>query len=171
MANPYTHSDASRARTRAAPLRRRAGTLVASAATILSWAMSSPGAAAAQDAATPPYTKEQAAEGAEIYARHCASCHGAELDGTLAPPLLGEAFRINWYVGDRTARNLLDTIAENMPMTAPGSLSPEQYAAITAFLLSKNGHAPTGTPLTADADALDAILVAPRDALQEKDDR
>ncbi len=125
----------------------------------------SPRAATAQEAAAPPFTDEQAAEGADSYARHCASCHGADLDGTLAPPLVGEAYRANWYGGDRTVGDLFITTVDFMPLTDPGSLALEEYAAIMAFLLARNGHAATGEPFPTDAEALDAIpLVVPEGA-------
>ncbi|HSM34952.1 MAG TPA: cytochrome c [Longimicrobiales bacterium] len=129
-----------------------------------------PRPAAAQDQAPPPFTAAQVAAGAELYAGRCAECHGADLEGTLGPPLVGDVFRGNWYAGDRTAADLFAQIAEFMPMTAPGSLSPEEYAAITAFLLARNGHRATGDALVPDPELLDAYTLVPPDAPDEKEE-
>jgi mono/diheme cytochrome c family protein len=144
--------------------RRAAGFRLAAAFGLLAVA-SAPPALAAQDPAPPPFTEDQVKAGAEVYAQQCAACHGTALEGTIAPPLLGKVFRANWYLGDRTAGDLFSQIAENMPMTAPASLTPGQYAALTAFVLARNGHGATGEPLAPDAEALDAYpLVAPDSA-------
>jgi mono/diheme cytochrome c family protein len=125
---------------------------------------------AAQDTAAPPFTAAQVTAGAELYASQCAGCHGADLEGTLGPPLVGDVFRSNWYSGDRTAGDLFAQIAEFMPMTAPGSLSAEEYAAIAAFLLARNGHQPTGEALVPDAELLDAYPLVPPEASDEQEE-
>jgi hypothetical protein len=51
-----------------------------------------------------------------------------------------------------TVGELYRVIAKQMPKTNPGSLSPEQSAALTAYLLGANGAAPRATALT-PADA------------------
>ncbi|HLH91788.1 MAG TPA: c-type cytochrome [Xanthobacteraceae bacterium] len=38
------------------------------------------------------YTKQQAKDGQQVYAQHCASCHGNMLQGASAPPAGGTAF-------------------------------------------------------------------------------
>lgn len=124
---------------------------------------------AAQHPASPPFTEEQVAAGAELYGSQCAECHGANLEGTLAAPLVGDTFRRNWYLGDRTAGDLFAETAEYMPLTAPGSLSPEEYAAITAFVLARNGHAATGDALVPDPELLDAYTLVPPDAPDEEE--
>ena len=129
------------------------------------------GPLAAQHPASPPFTEEQVAAGAELYASKCAGCHGPDLAGTLGPPLIGDTFRGNWYVGDRTAGDLFAQIAEYMPMTAPGSLSPEEYAAITAFLLARNGHRATGSALVPDPELLEAYTLVPPDASEEEEEQ
>ncbi|MGH7051739.1 MAG: hypothetical protein ACREE5_14015, partial [Acetobacteraceae bacterium] len=43
---------------------------------------------------------------------------------------------------------LLGFIAQNMPFDSPGSLSHDEYVAIVAFILSKNGAAPGAASLT-----------------------
>jgi hypothetical protein len=39
----------------------------------------------------------------------------------------------------------------SMPMNAPASLKHDQYVAIMAFILSKNGYHPGSSPLTFSA--------------------
>lgn len=108
-----------------------------------------------------PFTEDQSAAGAEVYKTSCAMCHGPNLEGTVAPPLVGSVFRTNWYAGDRTLGDLFAHIAESMPLTAPGSLAPEQYAAVTAYLLAKNGHPAGEDEMETDVEKLDAFVLVP----------
>jgi mono/diheme cytochrome c family protein len=62
-----------------------------------------------------------AAPGAAVYAQHCAMCHGANLEGQLAPALNDAAFRQKW---DGKAQALADYIRASMPPGSCGSLSP-----------------------------------------------
>jgi cytochrome c len=107
-------------------------------------------------------------QGAGVYAQKCAVCHGAsgegqatypKLIGPAAPP--GFAFasdpKIPKTIGNYWpyATTLYDYIHRAMPLTAPGSLTPDQTYAVTAFLLSREGIIPPGTTL--DAKSLAAI--------------
>lgn len=95
-------------------------------------------AAAASDASQPasigaaPYTPQQVASGAKVYAMNCASCHGAQLEGVSAPALTGPGIAR----GKLDLLRLRSIVVTQMPFTAPGSLKPEQYASIMAFLAS-----------------------------------
>ncbi|GAA4003816.1 hypothetical protein GCM10022631_13430 [Deinococcus rubellus] len=95
-----------------------------------------------------PFTKEQAATGAKTYTADCAMCHGTKLDNGGAPKLAGDVFLKKW------ANNTLDDfhyiMSTAMPQTAPGSLKPEQYLALTAYVLQENGVKPGKTALKAD---------------------
>jgi mono/diheme cytochrome c family protein len=104
------------------------------------------------------FTAEQVASGKEKAAAECASCHGAGLKGDVAPTLVGADFIDHWY--DARLGELALRIQNTMPQTAPGSLKPEEYADILAFVLSENGF-PAGseTLKMAPADALDAIKI------------
>jgi mono/diheme cytochrome c family protein len=106
----------------------------------------SPGAA--QDAAL--YTTPQAGQGAALYARQCAACHGADVEGGTGPALKGPAFTEMAAGQHLTAKSLLDRISSSMPMTAPGSLKPEDYAALMAFLLQQSGYPAGSRPLSQD---------------------
>jgi mono/diheme cytochrome c family protein len=81
---------------------------------------------------TAPYTKEQVAQGSEIYRRECAVCHGANLQGVSAPALTGPSFDHSHL----NAEQVRTVVVHAMPLTAPGSLKPDEYAAIMAYRLS-----------------------------------
>jgi PQQ-dependent dehydrogenase (s-GDH family) len=111
-----------------------------------------PPAAAAGPPATagtgPEYTAAQAERGRREYDSHCAVCHGSTLtNGTFGTPLAGPYFRSNWF--GRTVRALYDK-SRTMPPASPGSLPPETYAAIVAYILQLNGFEPGETELPAD---------------------
>jgi alcohol dehydrogenase (cytochrome c) len=97
-------------------------------------------AAVAATPQTPAFTALQAEVGQHLYAAHCASCHGAELVGGAAPALAGPAFRAHWAWPAQSLDDLLTYTSKNMPLNAAGSLPHDDYVAILAFLLSRNGH-------------------------------
>lgn len=76
--------------------------------------------------------------GAEVYQRECASCHGADLRGGErgATALIGAGFVSRWH--DKNARDLFDRTRSTMPATAPNSLTPADYLAVTDYLLNVN---------------------------------
>jgi mono/diheme cytochrome c family protein len=84
---------------------------------------SSPAAQTA--AATPP-------SGAQVYATHCAACHGASLQNGGAPALKRPD------IASQKRADLLDTIKSSMPMDNPGSLTDPEYQAVTDFILAQN---------------------------------
>jgi mono/diheme cytochrome c family protein len=89
-------------------------------------------------AAAALYTAQQAKAGKHVFDNNCASCHGANLQGGSAPPVGGSAFLkkakiLNWSVAD--LRNL---VVATMPASNAGSLSPEQYADVLAYLLASD---------------------------------
>lgn len=96
------------------------------------------------------YTEAQAESGAALFARHCASCHGATLGGGMGPRLAPlEA----WW-RDRNLVSLVNFVRGNMPMTAPGSLAAEEYSDIVAFILASNGYPAGEIDLSTDVEAL-----------------
>ena len=96
--------------------------------------------------AAPQYTAAQAAAGKTVFDADCAVCHGNTLrNGTMGPPLTGEAFNAVWT--GRPVRELFDS-AKAMPPANPGSLSDETYASIIAYVLQVNGYAAGETALT-----------------------
>lgn len=105
------------------------------------------------------YTDEQAAEGARVYAVHCAMCHGTRLEGTVETPGLVGKFVARW--ADRPAADLFDYVSRAMPQSAPGRLGPEDNARLVAFLLKANGVPPGTVPLPANDAALQRITFDP----------
>ena len=106
------------------------------------------------------FTAEQAKRGEVLYQFICARCHGAALTGIeAAPPLAGAAFSASWSGAPMS--DLFERIRVSMPQDKPGSLSRQQTADVTAYILSFN-RAPAGqTELPGDADVLKAINIVP----------
>lgn len=100
------------------------------------------------------FSEEQAQRGRAVYGEACAECHGADLDGGVAPSLVGEDFRRRWEHPRLTADDLFYLVRTTMPPTKRSSLSADDYVAVVAWMLSENGY-PTGDePLGADAESL-----------------
>ena len=85
-------------------------------------------------------------EGAAVYARHCAGCHGATGVEGPGPKLVGgqgtlASARPLKTVGSYWpyATTLFDYIYRAMPFVAPQSLTPDQVYAVTAWILFQNG--------------------------------
>jgi alcohol dehydrogenase (cytochrome c) len=93
-----------------------------------------------KSAGSAPYTKQQVAQGSEVYAKKCAVCHGGNLQGVSAPALTGPGFGRSHL----NASQLRTVVTQTMPLTAPGSLKPDEYAAVMAFLLSYDCVQPAG---------------------------
>jgi mono/diheme cytochrome c family protein len=102
-------------------------------------------------AATLPYTPAQVATGAAVYTKYCLSCHGARLQGVAGPALAGPAFAH----ANLNVAQIYGIVAQQMPLTAPGSLSKNSYAAVMAYILSYDcvksagGGSPFPTTVTA----------------------
>jgi mono/diheme cytochrome c family protein len=101
------------------------------------------------------YTTAQAANGAKAYQKACASCHGANLQGTMGPALVGKQFWLT-YGGKKVSTPWSD-VHTQMPMSAPGSVSAKNSIDIMAFLLQKNGVPAGSTPLNGAADLSKAL--------------
>lgn len=97
----------------------------------------------------PSFTAAQAQDGQSVYTKSCAGCHGANLQGAAGPALSGTSFLAKWADGGHKLADLYSVISKQMPLTAPGSLSAQQYLDVTAFILSKNGYKAGGTALAA----------------------
>lgn len=117
--------------------------------------------AIAQAAKPALYTDAQATAGAQVYASSCASCHGAALEGVAAPALKGAPFGEMSTAQSMTAATLLDVIANTMPQSDPGSLKPEDYAAVTAYILQQNGYPAGSEALTAGSAAAKEAKITP----------
>jgi mono/diheme cytochrome c family protein len=105
-----------------------------------------------------PYTPAQVQAGKAQYATSCAACHGAQLQGVSAPALSGSAFGKSHL----SISELRTVVTKQMPLTAPGSLTPSQYASLMAYLLAANCVKSSGTePFpVADQPAFKTVILA-----------
>jgi len=98
------------------------------------------------------FSTDQAKRGRQVYGASCADCHGADLEGVVGPALVGPAFTRRWKPPERSAGDLFYVLRTSMPKLAMGSLTPDDYTAVFAYLLLRNGW-PAGrgcsTPRTA----------------------
>ena len=133
------------------------------------------------DGAGLPAGSGTAASGAPIYARECASCHGAAGEGGVADPLVGyepesappfgpryEAWRgdrddVRFTVGNYWpyATTLYDYILRAMPSDAPGTLQPDEVYGLVAWILAENGIIAQDAVM--DAATLPAVEMPARD--------
>jgi S-disulfanyl-L-cysteine oxidoreductase SoxD len=101
-----------------------------------------------------------AKEGADIFAKRCAACHGPNGQGGIAGRLVlgspGNPHRGPYKDTERSATSYYpyatiawDYINRAMPPTKPGSLTPDEVYALVAFLFYRNG-------IIQESDALDA---------------
>ncbi len=106
------------------------------------------------------YTEEQAARGKTAYTDDCSVCHGTTLGGGgETPALAGKGFRERWFVG--SPEPFFSFISSNMPQGDPGSLTPETYADITAYLMSRNRVPAGDAEFPADPAAIANIVLPP----------
>ena len=107
-----------------------------------------------QPVSSGPFTPEQAARGQAVYARSCSACHGATLTGGSAPPLTGPAFEASWSDPRVTLDDIFFIQRTTMPPRASATVSPDDHAAVFAYLLQVNGYAAGTTPVSAGAPGL-----------------
>jgi mono/diheme cytochrome c family protein len=111
------------------------------------------GAARLQPIASPTFTEAQAKRGEASYADKCVGCHGDDLtNGEFAPPLKGRAFREHW--GGKGLDGPFMVMSTTMPPDNPGGLGAATYTDVLAFILSKNGVAPSSQELPGDVEKL-----------------
>ena len=87
------------------------------------------------------YSTAQATRGQQLYKAQCAECHGNALEGTIGTPLAGDNFLSMWSA--RPLSTFVDKIQKTMPFNLPGSLSRQQSADLTAYIL-QFGKFPSG---------------------------
>ena len=97
------------------------------------------------------YTTAQAARGEQTYMSICVACHPA---GTYTAP----AFREKW--NGSLASDFFQFLKASMPKLEPGSLEPEEYAQVIAYLLKINGVPAGKQDLPADVKALKRIRIS-----------
>jgi S-disulfanyl-L-cysteine oxidoreductase SoxD len=118
-----------------------------------------------------PQGSGTAAQGAEIYSRRCAACHGAKGEGGQAEALVGfeppgmapfgpeyEQWRagrpdVPFTVGNYWpyATTLFDYVRRAMPPTAPGTLSSDEVYSLVAWVLAQNRIIPESAVMTAES--------------------
>lgn len=94
----------------------------------------------------PPDVAAQQTRGKTVYARSCAACHGANLQGgsgTALTPLS----KLKTVPAKASAADLARRIRDTMPKNDPGTLSSQASLDVTAFILARGVAAPT-EPLT-----------------------
>src|SRR6266571_2302214 len=93
------------------------------------------------------FTADQAARGRDVQAGMCRSCHTG--------PTPTPTFKTNW-VG-RPLSDLFRYLSDEMPKNSPGSLSPEEYTQVLAYLLQAVGLPVGKNELPSDTAALAKI--------------
>ena len=127
----------------------RVAVLAAAAGTLVGVGMGGP--ASAQDSVLDGvFTSAQAARGERTFKRVCTACHDI---GEFS----GGRFRLSW-VG-RSAGDLFDTMSTSMPEGDPGSLSPDEYVSLVAYLFRLNGYPTGAAPLPADEMVLQTVQI------------
>lgn len=96
------------------------------------------------------YLEEQATFGRTVFDRECMFCHAPQ-------DFTGTRFRVTW-VG-RPLSTLHALISLNMPMDRPGALTPDEYAALVAYLLQLNGYPQGDVALPVETESLQRIMI------------
>ena len=117
-----------------------------------------------QEAAAPTtvwdkvYTEAQATRGKDAYMTECSACHSEDLGGSgYAPAVKGDDFAFAW--GDKSVGDFFNRIRKLMPPDNPGSLTPEKYRDVIAFILQENKYPAGDRELSADPTQLGSIKI------------
>ena len=81
------------------------------------------------------FSEGQASRGQEHYEANCMRCHGEDLTGGGARPLVGDEFLRNWL--GLALDGLFDQL-NTMPPSAAGTLGEAAYLDILSFILERN---------------------------------
>ena len=125
-----------------------------------------------QEGAPPPavYTLAQAKAGRAVFTQHCIKCHGANLQGTSAPAVAGTDFLQTAQRNGWTLATLRYLVFQTMPFNSPGTLTPEQYASVMAFLLAANCFPSGGHPFPQqEDDAFKSMTLHPPAGAKNRD--
>ena len=96
------------------------------------------------------YTATQADAGAVLFEEVCMQCHLPNWEKE-------KGFYAKWQGKPLSA--LATYLKLEMPQTDPGTLSGDEYASVTAYLLRLTRNPAGDTPLNADPDALADIRI------------
>jgi cytochrome c len=85
----------------------------------------------------------QVRQGAELYAKHCAMCHGASGEGGAAfkTPIFGAGNQLSKF---KTALGLFEYNQLLMPFDNPARMNDQEKLAVVAFQLHRSGMLPAG---------------------------
>jgi mono/diheme cytochrome c family protein len=96
------------------------------------------------------FTEAQVARGKAVHQANCISCHNSVA-------YKGPAFSQKW--SGRSAFEFFQLISTTMPQNEPGVLAREEYADITAYVLSINGFPAGSTELAPDDGELRRVRI------------
>lgn len=102
------------------------------------------------------YTSAQAERGKTVYSTACVRCHGSDLGGTTAPPLVGDRFLANW--GGESVDRLFLKIRDTMPPNFGTILDDSAKLDVVTYILQSGGY-PSGPRELAAAGELAAIQI------------
>ncbi len=97
------------------------------------------------------YSQAQAARGARLFDSICTNCHE-----------ITEFTAVGAYLENVEGQPLWETfeyISAEMPEDDPGSLRPEDYADVLAYIFSVSGLPSGAADLAVDQDSLEAIAI------------
>ena len=121
------------------------------------------------------FSQEQVDKGRETYRLQCARCHGPDGQGVrnayrdlTAPPLIGPGalpldphpYQKLRHFQFHTMLDVYEFASSVMPLDQPGSLYPQDYWNVMAYLLDANGEKPDGREMnqqTAAQISLDSV--------------
>ena len=143
----------------------------------LVWSARLPSASAAIPAtptpdrlAAPPTVESptQADVGAQGYWPNCQPCHGERPyeSGFKLPQHVPAVIGPGTLTRFATAADLYAFISRAMPFQAPGSLKPDEYWAVTAFLVRAQGRGDPAQVLSSEAAARQIVIHTPVPTLE-----
>lgn len=111
-------------------------------------------AAAESPSAAPDLLAAQLARGESVYRERCRVCHDL-------PECAGEELSPRILASYYSARSLFEYVDLAMPYDSPGSLSVEEYWAVTAYLIDDRDLARLEVPLAADGAEEVRLTIGP----------
>jgi S-disulfanyl-L-cysteine oxidoreductase SoxD len=96
------------------------------------------------------YTAAQAETGATVFVEVCQTCHVPGWERVVG-------FYGKWH--GKPLAQLMTYVRREMPQTDPGSLTPEEYGQVTAYLLRLTGMPAGAETLNPDPAALSEIRI------------
>jgi cytochrome c len=108
-------------------------------------------AAVVADVGAAFFSDAQADRGRGTFRAVCTECH-------YSSELADAQFKSKW--SRRSAGGLYQMIANEMPESAPGSLTDQEYVDLVSYILRLNGVAPGAIELAPDRTVLDGISLA-----------